>query len=181
MELHPLHVTLYAASGFRFLSDDDFRVGKQSVNFLVLTIFWISCNLFNLLAKFERGFLCIEQEKSVQSHFCWVFLIMTILSNASLTILESHSVGYWFSVRISWFFLRATSEDRQTLVAKNCTVPWIAFSSHCNCEQLRINNYACSSRLLIPKKSIFFFNRLLLSSNLRKPGLHYCWCLKFEF
>ena len=41
-------------------------------------------------------------------------------------------------VQISWFFLRATSNDCQSLVALKilCTVPWITFLLCCNGAQL---------------------------------------------
>ena len=143
MELHPLHVTLYTTWDFRFLSKGDFRVGKQVLSFLVVKMIWISQILFSQLAKFCMIFplywtknlglgslllrlLNFLRWCSFWGGFAVTFSFVTILSNVSLTILEDHSVGYWFSVQISWFFLGATSKDCQSLVALKilCTVPW---------------------------------------------------------
>ena len=67
------------------------------------------------------------------------FFLVIILSNVSLTKLEDHSVGYWFLVHISLFFLRATSKDCQSLVKLKilCTVSWITFFLFCSGAQLR--------------------------------------------
>ena len=117
---------------------------------------WISHNFVNLLAKFcvifplywtkdlglgslLLGLLTFLRLCLFWRGFAVTFSFVTILSNVSLTILEDHSVGYWFSVQISWFFLRATSKDCQSLVALKilCTVPWITFLLCCNGAQLR--------------------------------------------
>ena len=54
---------------------------------------------------------------------------VTFVSNVSLIVLEDHSVGFWFSVQIFWFFLRATSKDCQSLDVLEilCIVPCITF------------------------------------------------------
>ena len=173
MELHPFHVTLYNKWDFRFLSKGDFKVGKRVLSFLVVKMIWSLNNFFSLLAKFcvicplywtkNRGLsslllrlLTFLRGCSFWGGFGVTFSFVTILSNVSLTILEDHSVGYWFSVQISWFFLRATSKDCQSLVALKilCTVPWITFLLCCNGAQL-IMDYAGISWLLIPMTADF--------------------------
>ena len=146
MELHPLRVLLYATGDFKFLSKDDFRVCKQVLNFVHVKMVCLSNIFFSLIAKVWEKFPLFWTKSIGFSSFllsllivlrCCSFLggsgvsfsFVTILSNVSLTKPEGHSVGYWFSAQMSWFFLRAISKDCQSLVALKvlCTVPWITF------------------------------------------------------
>ena len=61
IEMQPSLATLYITWDFRFLSKDDFRVGKQVLILLVVQMIWISRNFFNLLTRsWVIFFLCIE-------------------------------------------------------------------------------------------------------------------------
>ena len=107
--------------------------GKQVLCFLVLKLIWISHNCFSLLANFWVMFplywtknlvlgslllrLLLLRCFSIWGDLTVIFSRMTILSNVSLTILEDHSIGYWYSVQISSFYLRPTSKDCQSMVA----------------------------------------------------------------
>ena len=176
--------------GFQdFLSKDDFRVGKQFRSFLVVKMIWISLNFFSLLAKFLVMFPLYWTKNlglgSLLLRFltflrcCWVLgfavtFFFFISSNVSLTILEDHSVGYWYWVQISWFFLRATSKDCQSLVVLKilCTVLWITFFLCCSSAQL-------GKFRTMPVSVDFWYQwQLFLSSfdfmlDIGMPGLHY--------
>ena len=77
MELHPLQLIFYTAGQFRFLSTEDFRVGKQvrvgkRANFLVVK--GIS-TFFQSLRKFLRDDTCVEQKLSADALFCLDFCL----------------------------------------------------------------------------------------------------------
>ena len=85
--------------------------------------------------------------------YCKYFLL-GFFSDVVLTILDDRSVGYWFSVKIFWFFLRDTSKDCHSLVASKilCTVPWITFLLCCiDAQLLKIRIMLVSVRTHNPK------------------------------
>ena len=139
---------------------------------LIFPLYWTkNLGLGSLLLRLLTFLRC----RSFWGGFAVTFSFMTIFSNVSLTILEDHSVGYWISVEIFLFFLRATSMDFQSLVALKilCTVPWNTFLLCCNGAQLRKFKIMPVSIDFYFNDSWFFYLRLGLCLDLGMPGLHF--------